>query len=468
MRRAMAPLKAPFSCPKLGLDQTRRQRGAVDLDQRLVVPAAVRMDRARDELLARAGLPRDQHGRVGRGHAPRLFEHRDQARGAPHDLLEVVDRLDLLPQVAVLLLQARLLLFQEDALGDVHEHRARVGAAGIGLRPPLDPERLLVVLAAQLEHYTARVRPAADGVEGLLQPALVLGVVDHEGLPVGALHLLRLDPERSQGRTVGADEARVEPLVHVGDRGLLEEVAQALLALTQRALDRAPFELGCRVRGEDAQQRLLLRIEGQGPASEGGHVTEHAPVRPGAGETDVAFDRVAREQCVPGEFAPRSAWDQDELAGRQRGRGRSREVPFEVRLDSLRSAQGQGAHTLPRLRLGHARVLHGEDLGQARDQSAEAFLAGSLESRRDLAEHASLVRIGGDRTSDIGRHEGMTAREATILSARPGWQGGKTTREMQDSAGRDGMPIEAISVEAKKNRGDAEDARRDTVRRSWG
>src|SRR5690606_20115237 len=54
----------------LGLEQVRRNRPAIDRDERLVVPLALGVDRAGDELLAGAALPEDQDRGVGRRDAP--------------------------------------------------------------------------------------------------------------------------------------------------------------------------------------------------------------------------------------------------------------------------------------------------------------------------------------------------------------------------------------------------------------
>ena len=58
--------------------------------------------------------------------------------------------------------EAGLFLLHQDMGGDVHEHRARVLAAGFRLRPPLHPDGFAVVLAAKLQHGATGVRAAAD------------------------------------------------------------------------------------------------------------------------------------------------------------------------------------------------------------------------------------------------------------------------------------------------------------------
>ncbi len=70
---------------ELALQQRVRDRGAVDRDEGAPGPAREAMDRAREELLARAALPFEQHGGIGRSHAARLVLHGLQGRGIPHD-----------------------------------------------------------------------------------------------------------------------------------------------------------------------------------------------------------------------------------------------------------------------------------------------------------------------------------------------------------------------------------------------
>src|SRR5262249_18063023 len=51
---------------ELTLEERLRKRGAVDRDERFVRARTAGVDRARDELFARAGLARDEHRRRGR------------------------------------------------------------------------------------------------------------------------------------------------------------------------------------------------------------------------------------------------------------------------------------------------------------------------------------------------------------------------------------------------------------------
>jgi hypothetical protein len=75
------------------------------------------------------------------------------------DFLEVVDALDLFPQVKVLLLEADLLLLGEHAIGHIHDHRAGV----------------FLVLAAEFNQDAAGVGALANRREGILSALSVLG-----------------------------------------------------------------------------------------------------------------------------------------------------------------------------------------------------------------------------------------------------------------------------------------------------
>ena len=201
--------RASLVAEQLGLEQRGGQRRAVELDERAIMPLAVEMDRARDQLLTGTRLPGDQDRGVGARHPSHFFERLEERWAGPHDLLEIVDRLDLFLQVEVLRLPAGLLLLHEHAVGDVDEHRPRVLAVGLGLGPPLDEDRLAVALAAQFEDHAARVRAPADGGECLLDAPLRLGRLGRHLDAHVAHHFLGLEAEDAYRRAVRADEARL-------------------------------------------------------------------------------------------------------------------------------------------------------------------------------------------------------------------------------------------------------------------
>ena len=78
--RGRAREGAPLVAEELALEQRLGNRGAVDRDEGAVAPGRERVDRAREELLARAALALEQDGGVGRGDALGLGAH---ARGSP-------------------------------------------------------------------------------------------------------------------------------------------------------------------------------------------------------------------------------------------------------------------------------------------------------------------------------------------------------------------------------------------------
>ena len=181
---------------QLALDEPGGQGRAVDLDERLVPAPAVRVDGPREQLLARAGLAADEHGGVGRCHAADLVQHRVQRRAPADDLVEVVDRLDLLLQVLILLLEPGFFLLGEHAIGDVHDHRPRVPPVRLRLGPPLHPERVAIVLAAELENDAGSVCSPADRREGFAGPSLCLGRRRDERHPEACRSLRRASDPR--------------------------------------------------------------------------------------------------------------------------------------------------------------------------------------------------------------------------------------------------------------------------------
>ena len=127
-----------------------------------------------------------------------------------------------------------LFLLHQHLLGNVDEHRACVGAAGVGPRPPLHPERFAVVFASQLQHHAARVDTLADGGKRFLQTPLCVRSLGNEISAIEALNLIRRDAQRFHRCAVGTDEFGIEAFMDVGDRRFVEEIAQPFLALGQR------------------------------------------------------------------------------------------------------------------------------------------------------------------------------------------------------------------------------------------
>ena len=99
MRRATAPVNAPFSWPKNSLSmRSLRDRRAVHGHERPLAARRAAVDGARDELLARAGLAAQEHRRVRVRHLLHHREHLAHRGRGPHDLLEPGRLLELAAQ----------------------------------------------------------------------------------------------------------------------------------------------------------------------------------------------------------------------------------------------------------------------------------------------------------------------------------------------------------------------------------
>ena len=74
---------------QLAFDERRRQRAAVDRDEGPAAAATSAVDRACDELLARAGFAGDQHRRVGPAHLRDLIAQPQHDGRASHHVVEI-------------------------------------------------------------------------------------------------------------------------------------------------------------------------------------------------------------------------------------------------------------------------------------------------------------------------------------------------------------------------------------------
>ena len=154
MRRAIAPVKAPFSWPNSSLSTSPAGRAAqLTLISGLAARRLVEWIARAISSLPGAGLAVDQDGGVGRRHPADLVEHRHQRGDSADDLLEIVDRLDLFLEVEVLLLEP-----------------ARSASASTRS-----------VMSTQIE-WTASIRPSAPRI-GLIQTLI------QSGLAVAPAHL---------------------------------------------------------------------------------------------------------------------------------------------------------------------------------------------------------------------------------------------------------------------------------------
>ena len=131
-----------FVAEQFALHQTGWQRGAVHLDERLVLALARGMDGAGDQFLARTGFAGDEHRGVGGSDAAHVVEHLHQGGTAADDLLEIMSRFDLFLEIQVLLLEAGPFALGQYPIGDVDKKR------------PAGPDDTVLV--------TARLHPHVD------------------------------------------------------------------------------------------------------------------------------------------------------------------------------------------------------------------------------------------------------------------------------------------------------------------
>src|SRR5687768_1964002 len=102
-----------------GFKKVRRQVARVDGYKSAILPLGMRVNGARDELLARPALALNQNGRTARRRLNDQVEHSAHGRATAHDVVEVaVLLLDVLPQRAVLIDKAAPL----ERVPDDHQH----------------------------------------------------------------------------------------------------------------------------------------------------------------------------------------------------------------------------------------------------------------------------------------------------------------------------------------------------------
>ena len=76
VRRLMAPVKAPFSCPKsFALEQRLGKRRTIDLDERPMAAPRTLVNGTGDQLFTGPAFTDDEHGRVGGRHLRRGLKH---------------------------------------------------------------------------------------------------------------------------------------------------------------------------------------------------------------------------------------------------------------------------------------------------------------------------------------------------------------------------------------------------------
>ncbi len=217
---------------QLALGQRLRQRRAIDVHQRLVAPAGMPMQPAREQLLADPGFAQQQHRQLGVGHHLQLAQQlADRLALAENLTLAVLHR--GLQHIAARQAQAAVLVFQTG-----HPHGG------------LDHQGETLQIAA------GRIIEGAgmQGIEGQRAPQLTLDVeadahavvhwqgfadmrVEQAVVGVGQA-TVRLEPgrlalreDRRQPRVLGNDEAPAERLLHQTDR---RQRTQAVLVQPQQ------------------------------------------------------------------------------------------------------------------------------------------------------------------------------------------------------------------------------------------
>ena len=195
---------------ELGFEQVLRQRGAIDRHEGLMLPVRIEVQRARDELLARAALALDQDGRVGiRDLRDEIVDLLHPLRGAD-DVLKAVLLLDDLAQVADL---ALVVLVIERALdGELQlVHLERLGDVVVGAHLHRLDADLELLVGGDHDH-----RRAGDDLLALAQH---VQAADFVHAHVGDDELRRVSGEVLDGLCAGVEGERLVAslLADVGD-----------------------------------------------------------------------------------------------------------------------------------------------------------------------------------------------------------------------------------------------------------
>src|SRR2546427_6537881 len=167
---------------QLALQQSRWDRGAVQLHESLRAPWAQVVDRARDQLFPRPRLAVDQHGRIRGRHGLGVLQHAAQHGALPDDLFEVALGANLVSQIHAflgeLVLQAPnlavgqgVLYGDRDLIGDLDQEVDLVVRVEIVLAP-MECERAEDAIPAGERKDTADREPELEPLRIDLQPAL--------------------------------------------------------------------------------------------------------------------------------------------------------------------------------------------------------------------------------------------------------------------------------------------------------
>ena len=230
---------------QLALDERRRQRGAVDGDDRPVAPAAAVVEGPRDEVLARPRLAEEEDGRVGRGHLLDLAQHAAESGAAADDRLEAVEVPHLAVQDHVLRLHAILQLpdldeallerglrrFELRHVG-VYDDGAGVGRQGNGMDEVVPNPGRPGVRDRPLERRVAALDHRADALDDTARAGVGRhGRAGERGQVVHPVRDLRggVGGETLPGRLVHRDEPPVAVEEHDLARQGAEDGAVQLL-----------------------------------------------------------------------------------------------------------------------------------------------------------------------------------------------------------------------------------------------
>ena len=222
------------------------------------------MEGAGDQLLAGAGLARQEHGRIGRGHLLDAPKDTSQGRRRADRLVRPHRRLHLVPEVLRQVLQALALGLGPPALVDVaQDDREERGSGHVGMRQGRLDRELFAVGTERGEALGQPDRGSSTVGLARIVPEHGTEAIRDESPERHAHRLGRRESEHALGSRV--EQADVAGGVHSDDgvhRGL-EDAGEPVLALLQLH----PQLLDREVRPHPSQE--LFELEGLGHVVDG-------------------------------------------------------------------------------------------------------------------------------------------------------------------------------------------------------
>jgi hypothetical protein len=235
-RPRVGPGKRAFLvAEQLGFDQARRDRGAVDAQERKVAARRVEVDRARDQLLTDPALAEDEHGRPQWSDAQDAVEDGAHRGGVTDEVLDAVALRDLV----------------------LKESQARVEI--VALEKPDEPRSQLERVHGPENVVVGPLAKQADRLEDLL------GIDDEENRHRGGIPPERLDElfgqrafEIDENGVVRAALVQLERLSPADSQGDVElgsgqDAADALGVLSVGVEDEDPLLIG----GQAAHKTII-------------------------------------------------------------------------------------------------------------------------------------------------------------------------------------------------------------------